>query len=260
MNVWPFWKMTGAGNDFVVGDDDPPPPLSPPELARRVCARRSGIGADGLLLVGRGDPVRVRYWNADGSEAAFCGNGARCAALYAVRRGRARWPARLVLGGHEYEAAPDPRGVRISVDPPARGPIVTVRAAGALRAGRLVTAGVPHVLFESPAVETENLAELRGALAAADAELAARANLTVYAITGPGAALVRTLERGSGETLACGSAALAVAAVLLGGGETCRVVPPSGLPLFVRRRADGRLDLAGEARLVYRGEWLPGED
>ena len=79
-----FWKLHGAGNDFIIfdGRDNRPADLS--ALARAACSRRSGVGADGLMAVGLSDAadVRMHFYNADGSLAAMCGNGIRCFAKY----------------------------------------------------------------------------------------------------------------------------------------------------------------------------------
>ena len=81
--IIPFYKMTGAGNDFVMVDnrDCTLSPLLTREHIARLCNRRFGIGADGLIAIepARNDgDVRMRYYNADGGEAEMCGNGARC--------------------------------------------------------------------------------------------------------------------------------------------------------------------------------------
>ena len=81
-----FVKMHGLGNDFIVLADHPGPDR---KAVRRLCRRRFGIGADGLLNVSRldGNRIRMHYWNADGSRAEICGNGLRCAVKYALGRG-----------------------------------------------------------------------------------------------------------------------------------------------------------------------------
>src|ERR1039458_9321228 len=82
----PFFKMSGAGNDFVLLNGLPRG-RSGTALARKLCDRRRGIGADGLLVLSKkGGHTRLDYWNADGSKA-FCGNGSRCAALWAAAQG-----------------------------------------------------------------------------------------------------------------------------------------------------------------------------
>src|SRR5437588_3441365 len=84
-----FTKMHGLGNDFVVVDDRAVAAVDWPALARRVCERHTGIGADGVLLIQPSDvaDLRMRLFNADGSEAEMCGNGIRCTALLAAASG-----------------------------------------------------------------------------------------------------------------------------------------------------------------------------
>ena len=92
--VLPFYKMEGVGNDFVLIEADAAQGLDYSDLARRLCHRPFGIGADGLLVVERGvrAPVRMRMFNPDGTED-FCGNGLRCAARYAYEKGFVDAPA-----------------------------------------------------------------------------------------------------------------------------------------------------------------------
>src|SRR5579862_4002403 len=80
-----FTKMNGAGNDFVLLDNrDGAIRLTPPVI-ERLCDRHRGIGADGVLLLEKGAPFRMRYYNRDGGEAEMCGNGARCFARFAKK-------------------------------------------------------------------------------------------------------------------------------------------------------------------------------
>lgn len=86
MRKIPFIKMAGAGNDFVVIDHDPS--LDYSKLASKICARQTGVGADGILVLDRSanTDYKMRIINADGSEAEMCGNGARCMAAYIVSK------------------------------------------------------------------------------------------------------------------------------------------------------------------------------
>ena len=84
MRAFQFTKMQGLGNDFIVLDG--PEQLSAEDVIT-LCDRRFGVGADGVLVVTRGDPIRMDYWNADGSSAEMCGNGLRCVARYAYDKG-----------------------------------------------------------------------------------------------------------------------------------------------------------------------------
>jgi diaminopimelate epimerase len=254
-----FWKLSGAGNDFVAVDGRGGLPLAADELARRACPRRTAVGADGLLVVAAitGDRVDVDYYNADGSAAGFCGNGARCAARYAVEALGA--PADLTLAmpstaarsrvrADEVELTlPRPRIDRHEVELPVEG--------DGPRRARLVEAGVPHLVVPGDARTLEHLARRL----AQTSDLLERYNLTVMQPEADGVLAIHTHERGSGLTLACGSAALAAAAVAASSAGvdcvTLTVLPPSRIPLRVVL-GPGREEalLAGEARRVFRGE------
>ncbi|MGE5197573.1 MAG: diaminopimelate epimerase, partial [Deltaproteobacteria bacterium] len=92
MKTVKFAKMAGAGNDFIIVRSGDLPAVSLPLLAKKMCDRKFGIGADGLLLLekSRKADIRMRVINADGSEAQMCGNGARCVAFYANRQSSSR--------------------------------------------------------------------------------------------------------------------------------------------------------------------------
>ena len=84
MSLIEFTKMQGLGNDFVLIEG---PWDYDKEMVTRLCDRRRGVGADGILVVTPGDPIVMDYWNADGSPAEMCGNGLRCVARYAYDMG-----------------------------------------------------------------------------------------------------------------------------------------------------------------------------
>jgi diaminopimelate epimerase len=261
-----FWKMEGAGNDFVVIDAREGLPRPPDELARRLCARGTGVGADGLLAITEAQPGRavVDYRNADGSSAAFCGNGARCAARFAVERGLSASPLELVFPGFTVEAVVDGAMVAIRASRPSvdEAPLSLPLPDGGALPGRLVRAGVPHVVAREPAGARLSLPALAERLFAANPELAGTVNVTLVREASDRTIFVRTLERGSGETLACGSAAWAAAVFCEtppGAGGRFEILPPAGIPLTVELApAGGSAVLSGPARIVFRGllaEW-----
>ncbi len=255
-----FWKMSGAGNDFIVVDAREPLPAPTGELATALCRRRLGIGADGLLAVRGGDDDRVfvDYRNADGTSADFCGNGARCAARFAVERGMASPEVVLVFPGQEVRANVDRTEVRIEVPRPRiLGPMTLASPDGEIIDAVRVDAGVAHIVVRSDGGPPPALDTLRSALLAKDPSLLRQFNVTTAHSRGSDELLVRTLERGSGETLACGSGALAAAAVEPGADEGLRrvVVPPAGIPLDVEiAPAPGPAWLTGDAVIVFHGE------
>jgi diaminopimelate epimerase len=253
-----FWKTSGAGNDFVLLAGLPRG-RSGPALARRLCDRRRGVGADGLLVVSRvGARVRVRYWNSDGS-AAFCGNGARCAALWAAARGwakdgvvaldTARGPlsARLTGPGRAEVAMPAPRGLRLGL---------RLRAAGRTWTAAFVDAGAPHAAVPVPDAARVDVRAAGRALRRHRAFGRAGANVDFFSVRGR-ILILRTYERGvEDETPACGTgvvAAAAVARALGKAGDRVSVRVRGGDVLRVRFDGGGAA-LEGPGAIVFSGE------
>ena len=286
--VVPFTKMNGAGNDFFVLDnrflrfsDD-----ELAALAARVCPRRVGVGADGLLALddpdaGSSPPgadFRMRYRNADGSLATMCGNGARCLARFAARAGLGADTADGVAlafdtdGGRYTADVAGGRGasgsVRLHVPPPAGFAAVEgVEAPGPLV--RIWT-GTEHAVAFVPDAASVDLAAAgpRVRHAAAFAPEGTNLNVVEVAERGEGGVariVARTFEKGvEGETLACGTGALAaaLAARLTGrvAAETVDVAMPGGTLRVTFALTDGavsELTLEGPAETVYEGtlEW-----
>ncbi|UCF66127.1 MAG: diaminopimelate epimerase [Acidobacteriota bacterium] len=257
-----FCKMTGAGNDFIVLDAEDGLPSTASELARRLCPRRVSVGADGLLALRRSGSgaIEVDYRNADGSPAAFCGNGARCAARFAATSGWSRWPGVLRFAEAEIIARePESRPEDVELELPRPRVLEQLTLAIGERSHVVchwVDAGVPHLVVPDAADSATSWDAVGRALETTRAEWVGRGNLTLMRVEDDGHVEVRTLERGSGETWACGSAALAVAAARPGAdtGLDLLVVPPARVPLRVRLNpAPGPAFLSGEARIVYRG-------
>jgi len=267
----PIYKMTGSGNDFVMVDarNTTPADWSADDI-RAVCARRTGIGADGLVFVGPGtDPeaVRMVYFNSDGSRAALCGNAALCTTRLAVRLGLAH-PQRLTLetdaGTYESRCSGDGERAELHVAAVrAPAPVPGLAPVPGERQLALGTVGVPHLIVLVDDVDGVNVVA-RGRLLRSDAALGpAGANVNFLS---PGARgpewRMRTYERGvEDETLACGTGAVAAACALAEWGLAelpVTLCTRSGRRLEVRARkaAAGIYDdvwLGGEARLVARG-------
>jgi diaminopimelate epimerase len=253
----PIVKLSGAGNDFValgpdgirtLGDDPVP-------WIRAVCRRGLSVGADGVLLVepAGDDRVRVRFHNPDGSPA-FCGNGTRCAARFARRAGFAGEsmvletaagdvPARLLADGSVSLDLPVPEDLGEQ----------TLDERGARLTGRWVVAGVPHFVVFVPDVSVAPL-DLWGPLVRRHPSFGEPGtNLDLAARHGSGALSIRTFERGvEGETLSCGSGAVAAAyaARLEDGTAELEVTPASGVPLRVGFD-HGVTRLTGDARVIF---------
>jgi diaminopimelate epimerase len=260
-----FYKMSGSGNDFVMIDArvESAGELDRPEWVRAVCARGTGVGADGVVFLEPSSAAafRIRYLNSDGSLAALCGNATLCSARLGVELGAADkagflietdagvLPARLVDGRPEIDLE---SVSEVTVDD-ARVPL-----AGGERAG-FVLAGVPHVVIRVADIDTIDVVG-RGGPVRRDPSFHQGANVN-FLSPGPGASWrMRTYERGvEAETLACGTGAVAAAVLLNAWGEAAPTVAletRSGQTLHVRlvRGPDGwRPSLAGGARIVYRG-------
>jgi diaminopimelate epimerase len=262
----PFWKMSGSGNDFVFFDAraEAPGVFSTPKVIDEVCARATGVGADGVVFI-QGDATeafRIRYFNRDGSLAELCGNASLCSARLATELGIAdragfrfatdagQISARFIADEPEIDLQPV-RGLKADAG---------VRlAAGELRAGFADT-GVPHLVVLVADAETVDVAT-RGRELRFDASLADGANVNFVSKIDDSTWRMRTYERGvEAETLACGTGTAATGVLLniwgLNGPEA-RVKSSSGRILTATTKHSGaefRPSLRGEARIVFRGE------
>ncbi|MHC5022521.1 MAG: diaminopimelate epimerase [Planctomycetota bacterium] len=282
----PFTKMHGIGNDYVYVDVSSCPVPDPASLARQISDRHFGVGADGLILLGPPDPggdahLRMRIFNADGSEAQMCGNGIRCACKYAFDRGLSRAkPMRIqtVAGVLDVEYETNGSGVvtQVTVDmgrprlgPDAvgadieagglagDGPACVLDVNGASLDVILVSTGNPHAIAfvdDPAAVDLEQL----GPRVETHPAFPQRINLHVVRCDGPAELTMRTWERGSGITLGCGTGASAVCVAAAHAGRAGRAVLvhlPGG-DLRLRWDAqDDRVYMTGPAAEVFSGAW-----
>ena len=238
--------MHGCGNDFIVVDEAVSIDAA---RARALCDRRTGIGADGILVIGA--PTERRWplviHNADGSIADACGNGSRCVARYLLDRhgGEA---LELDTASGIVRAWRDPEGIAIELAAPELGNAIRVDG----REARTVRVGNPNVMIFVDDPAREDLV----ALAAASSALAGPANVGAVTRRGAGELALRVHERGVGETLACGTGSCAAVAAAIARGDvtsdTVRVRLPGGT-LVVRPRGD-RYELAGPAEYVFSGD------
>lgn len=264
----PFTKMSGAGNDFVVLDAEAWA-MVPPDRAswvRSVCRRGLSVGADGVLVVSAetADRVRVEFFNPDGGEA-FCGNGSRCAARYALFRGIVPGKAMtLVTAAGDVPAVVEDELVRLTLPPPGDLGAIELEAFGETYHGRFVNAGVPHVVIPVAGLPTYPLDRLGPALRRHPKLGPDGANVDLVERDGSGHIHVRTWERGvENETLACGTGAVAaaMAARVAGAPGEVVVVPRSGAVLTVSLPGDPAkpllAQLSGDARFVFEGSLDP---
>lgn len=269
-----FTKMHGAGNDFVVLDlrGGMPPPS--PALCRGLADRHTGVGCDQILTIEPprdGDAVAAYgIWNADGSPARQCGNGARCVAAWLVRDGAASGE-RFVLdspaGSHAVEALGE-RQFRIAMGLPQFAPAaVPLRGYAeaqdeyALDVGGesvrfgAVSMGNPHAVVEVMSIDAAPVATL-GPRLQADATFPESVNVGFAEVVSRGRIRLRVYERGVGETLACGSGACAAAAVLMRRGRVDREVVvslPGGDLRIAWPDEMSEILMAGPATFVFDG-------
>jgi len=275
-----FTKMHGAGNDYVyINCFDEPIPDDLAALARRVSDRHCGIGGDGLILIcpSRTADARMRMFNADGSEAEMCGNGIRCVAKYVYDHGICPKPRLTIETGNgvlvlDLQVVEGKvRQVRVDMGEPildaARipttlpgDPVVDVDLDLDDRTLQVtcVSMGNPHcitfvdkltdawVLGVGPRVET-NLS------------FPNRVNAEFVEVLSPREVRMRVWERGSGETLACGTGACAVCVAGVLNGRTERTIlvhlPGGDLELHWSEE-DNHVYMTGPAVEVFRGLWV----
>ncbi len=267
-----FYKLSGSGNDFVFFDarQGRPPFAEDPAAVARLCARGTGIGGDGVVFLDAPDPgvVRIVYYNSDGSRASLCGNATLCTARLAEYLG-------AVVAGRPFVIRTDAGDLTASVaggaDPafelaPVRdvladAPDAAPAAGGAAPESRVgyALAGVPHLVVRVPDIAAVDVAGRGRQLRRPTAARPDGANVNFVSPAADGGWHMRTFERGvEGETLACGTGAVACAAVLAlwdGVGPVTRLVTRSGRPLTVTlpEAPDQGPVLAGEGRLVFEG-------
>jgi diaminopimelate epimerase len=260
-----FAKLQGAGNDFVLIDGRTTRARDEAEwarLARDLCERHFGVGADGLLLVlpsERAD-IRMRMWNPDGSQAQMCGNGLRCFARYVLERDL---PGRESLA---VETDAGPRTIRRKgrerFEVSMGRPVVYDRALPVPGLANVthvthVSMGNPHAVHFVADVERFDLATV-GPQVEHHPLFPERINFHVCEVRGPTELVMRTWERGAGLTLACGTGACAtaVAAYVHGLTENTVDLRAPGGQLELSWDGQGEVLLTGEAQWVFRGQWF----
>lgn len=245
-----LYKMSGSGNDFVFADGRSAPVASwSPDRIQAVCDRHRGLGADGLVVVEPGsekNAIRFHFFNNDGSRAAMCGNGALCATRIAARLELAD-PAGMVLetdAGTYRSRCLDGAGERaeLTLGDLAAGSCPGVRLAAGEDEGYLLSVGVPHLVVLVDDVAKVRLGE-RGRALRTDPTLGPGGANVNFLSQGSQGWCMRTYERGvEGETLACGTGAVAAASVLALTGR-------SALPLELQTASGRFLGVSGDAQM-----------
>lgn len=274
-----FTKMQGLGNDYVYVNCFEEKIDNPPELARRISDRHFGVGSDGLIMINPSDRAdfEMEMYNADGSRGEMCGNGIRCVAKYVYDYGLTDKTDISVetLGGIKYlELTVEDgkvRTVKVDMGKPELEPQkIPVKADGdkavdepILVGGEeyrmtCVSMGNPHaVVFVGCDVRDFPLEEI-GPKFESHERFPNRVNTEFVRVIDRHTAEMRVWERGSGETLACGTGAcaVAVACVLNGLTEDEVTVRLLGGDLQIRwDREKDTVYMTGPAEVVFDGEW-----
>jgi diaminopimelate epimerase len=284
-----FVKMHGAANDYVYVDCfAEQPPADPAALAPLISDRHRGVGGDGLVLVlpSAKATARMRMFNADGSESEMCGNGVRCVAHLVVSRGRApEGPVTIetgrgVLTLHVFMAGPRVSHVRVDMGEPlldaadipvtgvGTGRVVDVpcgavggeepwwRDCGLDPRMTCVSMGNPHAVFFCRDVDRVPL-ESVGPRIETHAMFPRRVNVHFVEVLTRGHVKMRTWERGSGITMACGTGASAVCVAGVLGGRTDGTIAADlpGGRLELEWAPGGHVFMTGPAEEVFEGTW-----
>lgn len=216
MGFLKIYKMAGSGNDFVIVDNRQGvvPEEGIADLARRICARRVSVGADGLILIERSDAAdfRMRIINSDGSEAEMCGNGSRCVFMLASELGIAsgKMSSETIAGVINGEV----KGDRVAVQMPDVKKVKSVSLDGEFgkRDGFFLDTGVPHTVVFVDDLEGEDVVEVGRAIRYHDAFQPEGTNVNFVSRSTGQEISIRTYERGvEDETLSCGTGSVAAA-------------------------------------------------
>lgn len=280
-----FTKMHGAGNDYVYLDCfSQPPPERLRDLAWRMSDRHFGVGSDGLILIlpSQVADARMQMFNADGSEAEMCGNGIRCLAKYVYDHGLVRESTLTIETGAgilslDLEVEDGlVRRVRVDMGEPILAPQrvpTTLAGNTAAPAGAVVDApldiggrqlavtcvsmGNPHCVTFVDRLSDDWVLRI-GPLLEMSPHFPRRVNAEFVEVLSPEEVRMRVWERGSGETLACGTGATAVCVAGALTGRTGRKILahlPGG-DLELHWADDNHVHMTGPAVEVFSGDWL----
>ena len=274
-----FVKMHGLGNDFVFIEDKTGQDKDYTALARAMCNRHTGIGADGLIVIvdSRVADVRMRIINSDGSEAEMCGNGIRCFAKYVYDSGiiekkqfTVETPAGIMEPEITVGADNKAELITINMGRPSfnRSEIPMEGAEGRVLnedlcvngANWKITSllmGVPHTVTYVDDVDTVDIEKI-GPLFEKHEAFPKHTNINFAQQMDDRTVKVRTWERGAGATLACGTGSCSVAVASFLNGRTGREVDiqlPLGTLHIEYREEDGNVYMTGPAAVSFTGTW-----
>ena len=252
-----FGKWSGLGNDFIFPE---PGERVSPAAVPRLCDRRNGIGGDGVILISPlgGNDFEMKIFNADGSEAAMCGNATRCAAKYILSRNLGKgtvFHLHTLSGIVSPELLADGR-VRVDMGAPREflGDIV-LAAAGRRFEAVTVSMGNPHAVIFTGNVSAVPL-ETWGPILEHDPQFPDRCNIEFSQILDAGRIRMRVWERGCGITSACGTgscATLAAAQKKNLCGDEADIILDGGV-LHIEHKAGQSVFMTGPALEIFTGE------
>jgi len=261
----PFIKAHGLCNDYVLVDHAALPDDDLATLARRICDRRTGVGADGLLVIGDGSGGAASFCivNADGSEAELCGNGLRCAAAYHAGGGEASTIIESALGQHHAEVTRSSGGgwmVTMDLVPAEFEDDVPLVVDGVPRTLRVIRIGNPHAVLMVDGPPADGLVSRVYAACEAHERFRGGINVHVAWFDGADHLQMRSWERGVGLVLACGTGAAAVAASLGDGPRRCSVHMPGGTLYIEVPPGHAAIRMEGPVVPVCEGVYRYAED
>jgi len=250
-----FTKGHGTGNDFIIVDESVE--LSP-DFVAALCDRRFGVGGDGVLRVAREGSLHfMDYWNSDGSIGEMCGNGVRVFARYLFENGLAEGPSvKVATRAGVRTAFLEGDDIRVDMGPPLVVGRSWARSGGVSYEGVSVSMGNPHLVCEVKSVAPLDLS----VAPEFDKEFFPDGvNVEFMEGVGDRHVRMRVYERGSRETMSCGTGAVAVGFVALDGalGSVTVDVPGGRLAVSVDETTSW---LAGPAVLTFSGQLSPGFD
>lgn len=268
-----FTKMHGAGNDYIYVNDNVWHIENPEQLSVRLSKPHTGIGSDGLILIGSSDVAdcKMRIFNADGSEALMCGNGVRCVGKYVYDKGLVHNDTITVetlsgiktvslhfnKEGQVDSASVDMGSSQLICLNGETEPFVNkeISAGDITMKATAVSMGNPHLVFFVDNAETINVAEI-GPVYEKHPWFPQRTNVEFASIISPSKIRMRVWERGSGITMACGTGACAtfVAAEALGTVKGKTAIVLDGGVLEIERTSSGHIMMTGPAETVYEGK------
>lgn len=260
--------MHGCGNDYVYIDCREGIPEDVNELAVKLSDRHKGIGGDGIILICKSEKAdfMMRIFNADGSEGKMCGNGIRCVAKFVFDKGLTDKKQLEIdtLSGVKYitiaeDAKPGDEEIRVTVDmgkPEVEAMEETIELSdGSRLTGSVVSMGNPHFVCYTEGDITDRMVLGTGPLAERHERFPDRSNIEFARVVGKDEIEMRVWERGSGETMACGTGACATAVAAIKRGLTGNDVTVHLLGGDLRISLDerGHVMMEGPAATAFEG-------